>query len=258
MLATDIGFIFALHQEATGILDRLKHSKKTQGNGWTFHTGKIDDLSVALVLSGAGQKNAEEAAKILIDVFEPKMICSAGYAAGLSSRLKQLNICVPEQVIRESDNEALDISNSNPRKTPPMPDKLTLLTVNGIVELPEQKRTLHIQTGAELADMETFAVAEVCRNRAVPFCSFRIVLDAVDDRIPKDIEHILNNMHKGVSRLSGTIFGSVWSRPSLVLDLAALKKRAFMASERLARFAIKELQQRKTISESPPSMEQLT
>jgi len=241
MPSVDAGFVVALRQESVGILDRLKRARKTSGNGRIFHIGKADGLSIALVLSGVGQKNAEEAVNILIDVFAPKVICSAGYAGGLSSRLKQCHICVPEQVFRESDGQALDLSIPIPRKTPPMPGKLTLLTINDIVALPEQKRMLHDRTGAELVDMETFAVAEVCRCREIPFCSFRIVLDTVDDLIPKDIAKILDNTAKGPSRLYGTILGSVWSRPSVVLDLVSLKRRAFTAAERLAEFALAEL-----------------
>ena len=256
MLSTDIGFVFALRQEAAGVLDRLKHVRKTSGNGWTFQTGTFDSLSVAIVVSGVGQKNAEDAAKILIDVFEPKLVCSAGYAGGLSVRLKQFNICVPEQVLRESDGQVLDLSNSIPQKTLPIPNRLTLITVNNVVELPQHKKALHEQTGAEIVDMETFAVADVCRTRNIPFCSFRIVLDAVDDRIPKDIANILDNMDKGVSRFSGAIFGSVWSRPSVVLDLVSLNQRAFTAMERLARFTLSELQQR--MSDDASSVERLT
>ena len=255
MRSTDIVFVFALRQEAVGILDRLKHFRKTKGNGWTFHTGKIDNLSIAIVLSGVGQKNAEDAAKIVIDVFEPKLVCSAGYAGGLSSRLKQFNLCVPEQVLRASDGQALDLSNPILRKTLPMPNKLTLITVNDVVALPEHKRTLHEQTGAEIVDMETFAVADVCRDRKIPFYSFRIVLDTVDDRIPKDIAKILDSMGKGVSRFSGAIFGSVLSRPKVVLDLVSLKQHAFTATERLARFALAEL--RRQIPDEVPPVERL-
>ena len=245
MLSVDTGFVFALRQEAVGILDRLKRAQTTRGDGWTFYTGTIDDSSIAVILSDAGQSNAEEATQKLIDVFEPKAVCSAGYAGGLSARLKQLNICVPEQVIRESDGQVLDLFGSIPQLTPPMPGKLTLITVNDVVETPEQKRTLNERTGAEIVDMETFAVADVCRSRNVPFFSFRVVLDTIDDRIPPDIAKVLGSMDKGMSRLSGTILGSIWSRPSVVLDFVSLQKRAFAATERLARFAIAELSRRK-------------
>ena len=246
MIAVDTGFIFALRQEAVGILDRLKRTRTTRGNGWTFYTGNIDDMSVAVVVSGVGQKNAEEATNILLDVFTPKVICSAGYAGGLSSRLKQSNICVPEQILRGSDMQAFDLSQPIPQKTSPLPNKLTLLTVNNVAESPEQKRILYEQTGAEIVDMETFAVADVCRAREVAFFSARVIFDAVDDRIPKDITKILERLGKGTSRLSGTILGSVWSRPSVVLDFVSLKRRAFTATERLARFVIMELSLRKS------------
>ena len=237
----DTGFVFALRQEAVGILDRLKVAKTTRGDGWTFYTGKIEDMSIVVVLSGVGQKNAEAATKKLIDVFEPKSICSAGYTGGLSARLKQFNICVPEQVIRESDNQVLDLSHSVPQKNLPVSGKLTLITVNDVVETPEQKRTLNERSGAELVDMETFAVADVCRECNIPLFAFRVVLDTADDQIPKDIAKILGSLDKGVPRLSGTILGNILSRPSVVLDFMSLKKRAFIAAERLARFAIAEL-----------------
>ena len=245
MLTVDTGFIFALRQEAVGILDRLKHARTTRGNGWTFYTGNIDDISIAVILSGIGQKNAEEATNILLDVFTPQVVCSAGYAGGLSARLKQSNICVPEQIFRGSDMQALDLSQPIPQQTSPQPNKLTLLTVNDVLESPEQKRTAHEQTGAELVDMETFAVADVCRVRKVPFFSARVILDAVDDRIPQDISKILERLGKGTSRLTGTILGSLWSRPSVVFDLVSLKRQAFTATERLTRFVLEELSRRK-------------
>jgi len=240
-LSVDTGFVFALRQESVGILDSLKRSKTTRGNGWTFHTGKIENRTVTVVLSGIGQKNAEEAANVLIDVFTPKAICSAGYAGGLSPRLKQSNLCVPEQVIRESDGLALDLSNPIPQQTTAVSNKLTLLTVNEVVELPEQKRNLYKKTGAELVDMETFAVAEVCRRREIPFLSIRVILDTAEDQIPQDIAKILDTLDKGASRLSGTILGSIWLRPSVLLDFVSLKRRAFIAAERLAQFAVAEL-----------------
>ena len=258
MQSADIGFVFALRQEAVGILDRLKHSRKTSGNGWTFHTGKLDNHSVAVVLAGVGQNNAEAAAHILIDVFAPKILCSAGYAGGLSARLKRSNICIPEQVIREHDMQALDLTQPIPQQTLSMPDKLTLITVGNVVESPKQKQDLHTRTAAEIVDMETFAVAEVCRIREVPFRSIRVIFDAFDDRIPKDIAKILDNTGKGVSHLSGSIVGSILSRPSVMLDLVSLKRRAFAASERLALFAVEELTRRKSDGEMtiPTSREQ--
>jgi len=246
-LSVDIGFVFALQQESVGVLDRMKHVRTTCGDGWTFHTGKIEHKTAALVLSGVGQKKAEEAAQVLLDVFAPKIICSAGFAGGLTDRLKRSKICVPEQVVRESDGQVLNLSNLIPTKTEPKQNMLTLITVNEVAASPKQKRNLYGRTGAELVDMETFAVAEVCRAREIPFRSFRVILDAVDDRIPKDIAKILDNVGKGVPHFSGILLGSFFSRPSVVIDLVSLKRRAFTAAERLAQFTVAELLQQRKI-----------
>jgi adenosylhomocysteine nucleosidase len=153
--------------------------------------------------------------------------------------------------------QALDLSEPIPQRISLMPNKLTLLTVNDVVESPEQKRKLFEQTGAELVDMETFAVAEVCRLREVPFLSIRVILDAAEDRIPKDITKILESMGKGASRFSGAILGSLWSRPSVVRDLVSLKRRAFTATERLAKFVALELARRKPVEESVKELDLL-
>ena len=241
MFSADIGFIFALRQEAVGILDRLKHARTTHGDGQTFYTGKIGNLAIAVVLSGIGQKNAEEAAQKLIGVFRPKSVCSAGYAGGLSARLKRFHICVPEQVVRESDGRTLDLSEPIPRQMPLMSNKLTLITVNDVVETPKQKRTLNERSGAEFVDMETYAIADVCRSLDIPLFAYRVIFDTVGDQIPPDIAKILGSLDKGMSRMTGTILNNIWSRPSVVLDFVSLKKRAFTATERLARFVLTEL-----------------
>ena len=255
MQSVDIGFVFALHHESVGILDRLKRPQTTRGNDRTFHTGTIhtagtnSEKSVAAVLAGVGQKNAEEATNVLLDVFAPRWICSIGYAGGLTNRLQRATICVPEQAVRATDGQALDLSGTVPQRAVPMPNKLKLLTINDVVETPNRKRELHAQTGAELVDMETFAVAEVCRVREIPFLSVRVIFDALDDQIPGDITKILDNFSRGVSRtsglfLAGTLFGSIVSRPSVLLDFASFNRRAFTASERLAQFTLAELSRR--------------
>ena len=246
MQSVDVGFVFALRQEATGIIDRLLYPRTTRGNGWTFYSGDIElgqagRRSAAIVFSDVGQGNAGTATNKLIDVFNPKLICSAGYAGGLSTLLKKSDVCIPEQIIRQHDLQTLDISQSIPKNTAPIPNKLTLITVQDVIETPEQKRELHSRTAAELADMETFAVAEICCNRDTRFMSIRIVFDAADERIPKDITKILNSVDKGVLRLAGNIFGSIITRPAIIIDLISLQRRAVAASERLAHFIVKEL-----------------
>jgi adenosylhomocysteine nucleosidase len=257
----EVGFVFAMPMEAAGVADVLKQSQTTKGNGRTFHTGNFHGFRVALVESGVGQENARRAANVLIDVFQPKRLISAGYAGGLTKRLKQFNVCFPEVLIRESDGKMLYVSNSIPENIELLPDsekvssnsnkissgsaklngKLILLTTDEVVDSPKHKLLLNRQTGAELVDMETFAVAEVCQKNRIPMLAVRIILDTADEQIPQDIQRLLKNVKKGNARLIGSVLGSICSRPSSILDLFSLRQRALRATDKLAKHIAIEL-----------------
>ena len=88
--------------------------------------------------------------------------------------------------------------------------------------------------GALAADMETFAVAEVCRQRGVPFASIRVVNDTSDETLPRDVEHLLAQK-TGAAQL-GAALGAIWRRPASAKDMYQLRENALVASGRLAKF----------------------
>ena len=67
-----------------------------------------------------------------------------------------------------------------------------LLTIDRLVRQPEERAELAERYGADAVDMETYAVAEMCRRLAVRFLSVRIISDAADDKIPLEIECLLD------------------------------------------------------------------
>ncbi len=109
-----------------------------------------------------------------------------------------------------------------------------LLTVDRIVRLGEEKRRLGAEHQALAVDMESFAVAEVCRARDVPVLVVRAISDAVDDELPPDIGHLLSR--KSFAGQLGAAVGSVFRRPGAVKDLFHLHQAALECSARLARF----------------------
>jgi adenosylhomocysteine nucleosidase len=107
-----------------------------------------------------------------------------------------------------------------------------LLTVDRLIDDPADKRRLAQATGAIALDMETFAVASVCRRAATPFIAIRVVSDAVDDRLPREVGRLLRQ--KTLAGKLGALAGAVLARPSSVKDLYQLKEDALVASDRLA------------------------
>ncbi len=83
--------------------------------------------------------------------------------------------------------------------------------------------------------MESFAVADVCRKHGLPFLSIRIILDTVEEELPKDVQRMLKHAETGGARLVGSVIGSLFRRPQSMLDLFSLKQRALEATDRLSR-----------------------
>ena len=135
----------------------------------------------------------------------------------------------------QGDEIALD-----PASLIPWPDKVPrihlgrLLTLDHVVRLRAEKRQLGLEHNALAVDMETFAVAEVCRERAVELLAVRAISDSVDDELPPDIGRLLGQV--SFFGQLGAAVGSIFRRPAALKDLFHLHQNALTASGRLAEF----------------------
>ncbi len=116
-----------------------------------------------------------------------------------------------------------------------------LLTGDRIVGRPDEKRSLGAKHAAVAIDMETFAVAEVCRRRKVRFLAVRIISDGVDDELPPDMEKLIRQ--KTPLRKFGAVAGTLMNRLGSVKDMYRLKENALVASDRLAKFLASSIEQ---------------
>ncbi|MGL6225602.1 MAG: hypothetical protein ACRC10_03135 [Thermoguttaceae bacterium] len=266
------GFVFALGMEAGSLVDLLKNAKTTKGNGLVFHEGELGKHSVVLVETGIGQRNALKGTEAILDVFRPRQIISAGFAGALDPHLRKNELLQPSRILRitgetgktegsEKEEEAeesekreqavIDLSETwsdergtnvgetglHGKETKPV---VSLLTVNQIVAKVAEKQELWQKTGANLVDMESYAIAEICRERNVPFRSVRIVLDTAEDELPGEIER-LGQPDLTTARKVGAFFGMIFKRPSCVLDLYHFKERALIAADLLAGYLREQL-----------------
>lgn len=219
-----VGLVFALGIEAGSLVDRMSGVKTTRGNALTYHHGLLGGVSCVLVESGIGRTSAEKATEAMMSVFRPKYVISAGFAGALDPALRQNTIHRPTRIC--CDKEFLDIVQKKNAD-------LTLLTVDKLVDTIVEKRRLWETCGAHLVDMESFAVAEVCRKYQVDFQSVRIVFDAAEEELPQEIRGI-SDPEKKIARKLGVFVGAFFKRPSCVVDLYQFRERALVSADRLA------------------------
>lgn len=228
-----VGFVFALGIESGCLEDLLQGSVTVRGHEFAIREGGLRGRRVALILAGPGQDNARRATEMLIDGHRPSRVISAGFAGGLSQKLKRNDILIADRLLNADGGE---LPVELPADTPTQPGIHCgpLLTVDRVIRLPSEREALCDRTGALGVDMETFAVAEVCAARRVAFSSIRVINDTADETLARDVEHLL--VQKTAAAQWGAALGAVWRRPSSAKDLYQLRENALVAAGHLAQF----------------------
>jgi adenosylhomocysteine nucleosidase len=230
-----IGIIFALAAEQGCFEDLLADVETIKAPVGTIRTGWLDGRLVTTIVCGIGPDKAAAACEALLLGHRPTHVISAGFCGGLQSQVKRHDIVVADRIF-DAGGQPCEI---DPRFRAavqlPAGSVGPLVTVERIVTKSVAKRTLGERTGAWACEMESLAVAEVCRSRDIPFLAVRAVSDPVDEDLPIDLEPLMN-APPSTAGLLGSVVGTLWRRPSSVKDLWRLKEHALVAADRLASF----------------------
>ena len=230
-----VGVVFALGEESGGLEDLLSGVATTKGDGFVVRQGELRHRRVVVVVSGAGRPQAANATEALIAGHQPGWVIAAGFCGGLSPKLARHDLLLADALV-DALGQRLEVSLDKVGEEIRARGGVhigPLLQVDQVVRLPDEKRALGEKHGAWAADMESLAVAEVCRSRNVPFLAIRAVSDAVDDRLPPEVSYLLRQKTR-TARL-GAALGAILNRPGSVKDLVRLRQDALAASDRLAR-----------------------
>lgn len=232
----DVAVVCALPMESDALEERLTDVVQLRGHGFLLRRGLLRDRHVAVVISGPGRAAAASATEAFLQAYRPQWLISAGFAGGLHEDLPRQHLLVAE-MIGDLDGRWLPVDL---RRFPPKLLDLEpvhvgkLLTVDRIIRHEQEKRLLGVSHKALAVDMESLAVAEVCRRRETPFLAVRVISDAVDDELPADVDRLLQQKSK-VGRL-GAAFGAILNRPGSLKDMFQLQQAALAAGTRLAKY----------------------
>jgi Nucleoside phosphorylase len=228
-----IGIVCALHLESAPFLRRIEEIRSDSGNGFTFRGCRQDGTRICLVEGGTGLTRARQATHALIDAFQPPWILSIGFSGALVDDVKLGHIVVANSVGDATGAKKLAID----LKMKAAPEKGLhvgpIVATDQIVRLVSEKRELAQRTGAFAVDMESLGVAEVCRERRVPFMAVRVITDDLTEDLPPEVLAILGP--KGTVR-AGALVGSILKRPGCVKDLMKMRENAQKAATRLGAF----------------------
>lgn len=228
----DIGIIAALPIETGDLIDKLNKVRKFKSpQGLTVLEGEYQGRIVAVIHSGMGRTRARRAAEHLIFGHRPYWLIHPGFAGGLDPALGLSDVVLPTEVVDPSGSVV-----PVPIRPELLPEGIAtgrLLTVDEILRKSSEKAEWREKSGGIVVDMESHAVAELCRELNLRWVGLRVITDTATTELPPEVLTITGPT--GAFRLGATI-GALWSRPSAVKDLLKLRESAIIASDKIAHF----------------------
>ena len=228
----DIGLVCALPLELSEFLARCSKVKTYTGGRFTFRGGYYGKIRIAIVESGLGPNRAERATAALLDAHQPRWIVSTGFCGALIPGLQIGQIVVANEVTTiQGDSLKIDVGMT----TDPSRGLAVgrTLTVDKMVRKIAEKQRLAEKTDAIAVDMETYAIAALCRERKERFLAVRAVSDDLSADLPDEVLSLVGET--GSVRV-GAVIGALWKRPGSYKDMWRLRENAMLCADRLAKF----------------------
>jgi adenosylhomocysteine nucleosidase len=229
----DVALVCALHMEISPLFDRCDKPRKYVGGKFTYRGGRYRHIRLAAVECGGGPARARQATQGLIDAHSPDWVVSVGFAGSLVPEIPSGSIFVAETVVDADSKESLAIDFKMPADPGRGLHTGKLVTTTHIVRLVREKQALAEQTGGQAVDMESYAIADVCREREKTFMCVRVITDDTSADLPPEILTIFG---KTGTQRAGAVAGAFFKRPSSVKDLWKLRGEVHEHAVTLARF----------------------
>lgn len=223
----DVALVFALAVEADAFDRLVAHRRETSASRFAFLTGTVAGRRVAWCTSGVGRAAATAAVRQLIDGHRPRLLITAGFAGGLDSVLRRGDAVRPDVALADPSGARISLASSRHGS-----GGLTIVSVDEVAATVDAKRALAARTGAQLVDMETFAVAEAAAAAGLPCAAVRVISDDATETLPAEVAS-LARPQSSLHRL-GAAFGAIGRRPRAALDLWRLWERSVLDSRTLA------------------------
>src|SRR5207244_1434326 len=162
--------------------------------------------------------------------YRPKLVLSAGFSGALQEEFHVGDIILATEVASDGKLWPATWPAENPAgEWRPRLHRGRLLSVPTLIGSPEEKEALGRAHQAAAVDMETAAVARLCRKRDVPFGCVRVILDDLHTPLsPRLVSLISGGRVSPLRALTALV-----SSPRLGAEFRRLARQSRFAAEQL-------------------------
>jgi adenosylhomocysteine nucleosidase len=220
---SQIAIIAALRREITPFLQSGFPTQRIRSEPDYVFRFDADETSGICCVSGVGLNRMLECVSHVLETFNPSLVIGTGYCGGLTKELNPGDVVLASEITKsngESDPIPCDISGIEGLRENLNAEMEThagrIVTVGEAVTEPDAKKILADQTGAIAVDMESFALAQTCEMRSVPWLVIRSVSDTVEDRLPEGVKTLTEGKSfRGALQLAAAGLTSAAERAAL-------------------------------------------
>jgi adenosylhomocysteine nucleosidase len=170
-LTFKVAIVAALQRE---IWPLVRHwpakQRRHEGREFSF----FEAGATVAVCGGIGAGHARRAAEAVIQLYQPELVVSAGFAGALQSGVRVGDVLTPRVVIDAQDGSRTEAEAGE-----------GILVSFGSVADPAQKAKLARAYGAQSVDMEAAAVSRAAELHGVPFTVCKAISDTSDFPMPR-------------------------------------------------------------------------
>jgi len=176
---------------------------------------------VSVLITGMGRKNTERALLESLPKILPGLVLTCGFAGALDPRLKI------GDVVFDADAE----SHLAPTLQAIGATPATFHCATRVATTIAEKTGLRKSTGADVVEMESQFIRQICRERKIPNATLRAISDSALDDLPLDFNELMTEDDTlSFSKLTLALMKS----PGKIPQLMQLQKNTRLAAEKLA------------------------
>lgn len=167
--SADFAVICSQKVEVQALLKHVDRQRKYTDEGLVFRGGFIDHtLRVVVIEAGFDDSQHRRAAQIVISEHHPKWVVSTGFSLGLSEAVKTGDVCLANQI---SDIHGHDLALSLPLEGGKRVHCGKHVVMDEPLFLQSQQQALADSSSADVADLASLAVAQVCNEKTDEDCA---------------------------------------------------------------------------------------
>lgn len=223
---TRTGIIAAMESELRDLAAALNHERTEKIAGREIHYGSLEGQPVALLLCGCGKVNAALSTALLAGHAKVARILVTGLSGGLAEGLKVGDIVIADSFVQhdmdarplfpqhEIPFEKFSVIGSEPELRQLLTEAAQNILLQKKIPALEKSRVLQglVATGDQFVssqkgratilkalpkalcvDMESAAIAQVCRAAQLPLGVMRVISDSADGSAHLDFAHFVEH-----------------------------------------------------------------